>query len=246
MFTGLIREIGTLRRTASGGELSRLVIAAPRTAGEVAVGDSLAVNGICLTVTAARAGTVTVEAAAETRRVTTLRRWRSGQRLHLEPALRAGQALDGHLVLGHVDGTGTIAALRWRGASLFLTVSCGEDLAHWLLPKGSVAVDGVSLTVDAGPHADRFTCNLIPHTLQWTTFATARVGQTVNLEMDVLVKAARTGDSRALLAGLGGARPAASGASGDNTAGPRGRAGSVRSIASILDRGFGRKPGHRS
>jgi len=235
MFTGLIREIGTLRRVSSGRELSRLVIAAPRTAAEVAPGDSLAVDGICLTVTAAGSGAVTVEAAAETRRVTTLRRWRSGRRLHLEPALRAGQALDGHLVLGHVDGVGQVVAVRWQGASLFLTIRCGEHLAGWLMPKGSVAVDGVSLTVDAGPHTDRFTCNLIPHTLQWTRFARVRTGQPVNLEMDVLVKAARSGRSAAALAGLAGL-PDPSGASARGA-----DRGSVRSLASILDRGFGRK-----
>ena len=236
MFTGLIREIGTLRRVTGGRDLSRLVIGAPRTAATVDPGDSLAVNGICLTVTATGGGAITVEAAAETRRITTLRRWRSGRRLHLEPALRAGQALDGHLVLGHVDGVGRIAAVRRQGDSLFLTVHCGEDLAGWLMPKGSVAVDGVSLTVDAGPHRDRFTCNLIPHTLQWTDFARARQGREVNLEMDVLVKAARTGDSGAALAGLAGSgdRPAAASTTHSGE-------GSVRSLASILDRGFGRK-----
>jgi riboflavin synthase alpha subunit len=253
MFTGLIREIGTLRRVTSGAELSRLEIRAPRTAGEVAPGDSLAVQGICLTVTATAGERVTVEAAAETRRVTTLRRWRAGQRLHLEPALRAGQALDGHLVLGHVDGTGRIAGLRRQGDSLFLTVVCGRELARWLLPKGSVAVDGVSLTVDAGPHTDRFTCNLIPHTLQWTDFARARVGAPVNLEMDVLVKAARTGRSADVLAGLGGGdHPAAGRATtprdpapaADHTAGA-GAGGRVRSLDWILDRGFGRKPRRR-
>ncbi len=236
MFTGLIREIGTLRGITAGRDLSRLVIVAPRTAAGAQLGDSLAVNGICLTVTASGGDTVTVEAAAETRRVTTLRRWRPGRRLHLEPALRAGQALDGHLVLGHVDGVGRIAAVRRQGDSLFLTVHCGERLAGWLMPKGSVAVDGVSLTVDAGPHRDRFTCNLIPHTLQWTDFTRARVGREVNLEMDVLVKAARTGRSGAALAGLAGAGAV----SGPETGTPA-TEGSVSSLASILDRGFGRK-----
>ena len=224
MFTGLIREIGKLRRATGGNELSRLEIHAPRTASRVGAGDSLAVNGICLTVTGVRRDIILVEAAAETRRVTTLLRWRPGDRLHLEPALRVGEALDGHLVLGHVDGVGRVRDSVRRGGSLLLTIDCGADLAGWLMPKGSVAVDGVSLTVDAGPHVDRFTANIIPHTLRWTTLASARRGREVNLEMDVLVKAARTGRV----------------ANAHNPATPD-HTGTVSSMASILDRGFGRR-----
>ncbi|MBD3219679.1 riboflavin synthase [bacterium] len=232
MFTGLIREIGTLRRLVPGRESTRLDIRAPRTAGDLAAGDSLAVDGICLTVTGTRGEVVTVQAAVETRRVTTLRRWRIGRRVHLEPALRAGQALDGHLVLGHVDGTGRIARVARRGDSLLMTVRCGGRLAAWLMPKGSVAVDGVSLTVDEGPHTDRFTVNLIPYTLQWTRFAQARTGDEVNLEMDVLVKAARTGRTAEAFGALGGA---------DDRAASDGKDRSIPSLAYILDRGFGRK-----
>ena len=191
MFTGLIREIGVVRRLTRGG----LVLAAPQSAPQLAVGDSLAVDGICLTITGVTGDQVAVDAAAETRRVTTLASWRAGRRVHLEPALRMGQALDGHLVLGHVDGVGTVASSRRAGESRFLTVRCGRDLARWLLPKGSVAVDGVSLTVDEGPHDDRFVVNLVPHTLRQTTLADARAGRRVNLEMDVLVKAARAQDA---------------------------------------------------
>jgi len=233
MFTGLIREIGNLRRVSAGGQLSRLQIHAPRTASRVATGDSLAVNGICLTVTGVRRDIILVEAAAETRRVTTLLHWRPGDRLHLEPALRVGEALDGHLVLGHVDGVGRVQGSERRGASLLLTIACGADMARWLMPKGSVAVDGVSLTVDAGPHVDRFTANIIPHTLRWTTLATVRRGREVNLEMDVLVKAARTGRTAEALSGL-------STAGARNSATPD-HSGSVPSMASILDRGFGRR-----
>jgi len=234
VFTGLIREIGTLRRVTNLAKLSRLEIAAPDLAPQLSAGDSLAVNGICLTAAAVRGDVVTVEAAVETRRATTLRRWRAGQRLHLEPALRAGQPLDGHLVLGHVDGTGRVIAVRRAGASLLVTIVCGEVLAAWLLPKGSVAVDGVSLTADAGPHLDRFTVNLIPHTVRWTRLGEVRPGRTVNLEMDVLAKAARSGRPAAAFAGLGAATapPAAAAAAGP---------GRVPSIAYILDRGFGRR-----
>ncbi len=231
MFTGLIREIGTLRRLTRGSQLARLDIHAPGSAAAMAVGDSLAVNGICLTIIAVRGPLVSVEAAVETLRITTLKQWRSGRRLHLEPALRAGQALDGHLVQGHVDGIGKVARQERRGGSVLMTVACGEHLAGWLMPKGSVAVDGVSLTVDAGPHRDRFTVNVIPHTLSWTLFDTYRAGHEVNLEMDVLVKAARTGRAAEALSGLGGVAP-------DRPATP---GGTISSMASILDRGFRRK-----
>jgi len=191
MFTGLIREIGRLRSLTPRGGVLRLDIEAEATARRAGVGDSIAVNGICLTVTGRQGGVFTVEAAAETRRLTTLRNWRGGDRLHLEPALRAGDPLDGHLVQGHVDGIGTVAAVRKAGGSLMLTVSLPADLAVYLTPKGSVAVDGVSLTVDEGPFDRAFTVNLIPHTMAGTTLAGLRPGRDVNLEMDVLVKAAR-------------------------------------------------------
>lgn len=193
MFTGLIREIGRIRGLAPGRGVTRVDIDAPRTAAAAAIGESIAVNGICLTVTAIKGRVFSVEAASETRRLTTFARWRRGDRVHLEPALRAGDPLDGHLVQGHVDGVGTIDRIQNQGGDLLMTVRCEPEQARFLIPKGSVAIDGVSLTVDEGPHTDRFTVNLIPHTLQWTTFASARRGRRVNLEMDVLVKAARTG-----------------------------------------------------
>jgi riboflavin synthase alpha subunit len=239
MFTGLIREVGVLRRRRSGAGLVRLAIAAPRSAPGLNPGDSLAVDGICLTVTRCRGPLVEVEAAAETLRTTTLSGWRVGRRLHLEPSLRAGEPLDGHLVLGHVDGTGRVAAARRAGESLLVTVVCGEELARWLIPKGSVAVDGVSLTVDAGPHADRFTVNLVPHTLRWTDLASVRTGRLVNLEMDVLVKAARTGRPAAAFGAL-----AATGAGTGVHVGagvPAVPAATVPSVDAILSRGFARR-----
>ncbi|MCK9994763.1 MAG: riboflavin synthase [Candidatus Krumholzibacteria bacterium] len=191
MFTGLIKEVGKLRSMASRGGVTRLDIEAPATAGTAGVGDSISVSGICLTVTALAGRLFSVEAASETRRLTTLKQWRRGDRLHLEPALRVGDPLDGHYVQGHVDGTGTVSKIRKAGGSLLVTVDLPRELAAYLTPKGSVAVDGVSLTVDEGPFDRGFTVNLIPHTLAATTFADLRTGRRVNLEMDVLVKAAR-------------------------------------------------------
>jgi riboflavin synthase len=195
MFTGLIREIGRLKGMTPRRGVLRLDIEAPATAAAASLGASIAVNGICLTVTGVSGGRFSVEAASETRRLTTLSRWSAGDRLHLEPALRAGDPLDGHLVQGHVDGIGKVATVRKAGGGLLMTVSLPPELAAFLTPKGSVAVDGVSLTVDEGPFDGRFTVNLIPHTLEMTTFAGARVGRQVNLEMDVLVKAARGGSA---------------------------------------------------
>lgn len=192
MFTGIIREIGVLRGLSPRGDVLRLAIAAPRTAAAVRDGDSVAVDGICLTVTGARTGVFSVEAAAETRRLTTLGAWRAGRRLHLEPALRAGDGLDGHYVQGHIDGTGRVTAVRQaKGGGRLLTIALPAALAANLTPKGSVAIDGVSLTVDEGPFLDRFTVNLIPHTLAVTNLGALAAGAAVNLEMDVLVKAAR-------------------------------------------------------
>lgn len=195
MFTGLVREVGRVVRVGRRGGVSVIEIQAPlvaQPAGRPApvAGDSVAVNGICLTVVHTAGARLTVEATAETRRVTTLADWRGGSRVHVEPALRAGDALGGHFVLGHVDGTGRLQRVERRGASAVMTVALAAALAHRLLPKGSIAVDGVSLTLDEGPFHDRFTVTLIPHTLGATRFAGLAAGERVNLELDVLAKAA--------------------------------------------------------
>ncbi len=193
MFTGLIREIGRIRGISPRRGVVRLDIDAPKLAAGAKLGESIAVNGICLTVTAVKGRVFSVEAATETRRLTTFESWRRGDKVHLEPALRAGDALDGHIVQGHVDGPGRILSVKKSGGSLLMTIGLPNELARYLTPKGSIAVDGVSLTVDEGPFDGSFTVNLIPHTLQATTFSTAKTGRLVNLETDVLVKAARTG-----------------------------------------------------
>jgi riboflavin synthase alpha subunit len=205
----------------------RLDIEAPVTAAETSIGASIAVNGICLTVIAVAGRRFSVEAASETRRLTTLRHWSRGDRVHLEPALRAGDPLDGHLVQGHVDGTGTVAAVRKAGGGLLMTVDLPQELVVFLTPKGSVAVDGVSLTVDEGPFARGFTVNLIPHTLAATTFVHLRPGRKVNLEMDVLVKAARSGALQ-----LPGILPETTGSL---------KSGTPLTLDRVLARGFGRR-----
>lgn len=195
MFTGLVREVGRVARTGRRRGVSLLDIdapltAAPREGPPPAPGDSVAVNGICLTVVKNTGGRLTVEATAETRRVTTLADWATGDLVHVEPSLRAGDQVGGHFVLGHVDGTGRLLRRDRRGDAVWMTVALSRDLARGLLPKGSIAVDGVSLTLDEGPFVDRFTVTLIPHTLRNTRFEKLGAGARVNLELDVLAKGA--------------------------------------------------------
>lgn len=190
MFTGLVREIGRVASVQSRRGITRLECEAPVCSQGIVPGDSLAVNGVCLTVTAVRPPRVIVEATAETRRVTTVPRWRVNDPLHLEPALRLGDAVGGHLVYGHVDGTGRILRLARRRASVSMTVGVPESLARRLVPKGAIAVDGVSLTLDSGPFDGRFTVTLVPYTLARTRFGSARAGDHVNIELDFLAKSA--------------------------------------------------------
>jgi len=193
MFTGLVREIGTVTGVRRHGDLAQLVLHAPLCAPDLELGDSLATDGVCLTVTGFAGDTVTVDAMAETLRVTTLGDWRAGRRVHLEPALRAGDRLGGHLVLGHVDAVGTVSAVRGRGDRRRLSVAYPARLGAWLRPKGAIAGDGVSLTLDETPAAGVLTVNLIPHTLRETRFGDLRAGDRVNLEAAVLAKGAGSG-----------------------------------------------------
>ncbi len=228
MFTGLVNEIGTLVGMRPVGGILRLTIKAPEVAGRTKVGDSVAVAGICLTVTATRKGHFTVEAAAETRRLTTLGSWRVGRHVHLEPALRLGDALDGHIVQGHVDGVGVVKSLRPVQGGHRLDVSYPLALGRFLTPKGSVAIDGVSLTVDEGPFTGTFAVNLIPLTMRRTNFGSLRSGDKLNLEMDVLVKAIRQGGQNPLAATQKNTRQSVEPVRGI-------------SLERILNAGFGRK-----
>ena len=191
MFTGLVREVARVTAVSTSRGITRLAVDAPACAATVATGDSLAVNGICLTVAAIARPRVFLDATPETRRVTTLRGWRIHDELHLEPALRVGDQVGGHFVYGHVDGIGRITRLARRGGAVWMTVALAPQLARQLVPKGAITVDGVSLTLDAGPFPGRFTVTLVPHTLRATRFARASVGEQVNIELDIMAKAAR-------------------------------------------------------
>ncbi len=186
MFTGLIAEMGEVTAIERDGEGARMRIAT-RLAGELAPGDSIAVNGVCLTATGVHDGQFAAEAIAETLRRSALDGLRPGARVNLELALRADGRLGGHVVQGHVDGTGTVGETREEGFSRVLRIDCEPGVERYLVEKGSVAVDGVSLTVSALCE-DGFEVSLIPETLQRTNLGEASVGDRVNLEVDVLAK----------------------------------------------------------
>lgn len=186
MFTGLVESLGQVEAIGRSGAGRRLAVRVPADWG-LALGESVAVNGVCLTVVTAEAGRFAVDLADETLRVTTLGDLGPGDPVNLERPLRLGARLGGHLVLGHVDGVGRVVAVEPEGAGRRLTVAVPPGLRPLLIPKGSVAVDGVSLTV-AGLDETAFSAALIPHTLAVTTLGVRGVGARVNLEMDVIGK----------------------------------------------------------
>jgi riboflavin synthase len=187
MFTGLVETLGTIRRVEPQGPARQLVIAASPLAGELAVGDSVAINGACLTVVARDGDTCQFQAGPETLERTNLGELAPGDRVNLERALRLGDRLGGHLVQGHIDGLARIAERRRAGEWDVVWFHCSAELAEQMVSKGSVAVDGVSLTL-VDVTADRFSVALIPHTLAHTTLGFKQPGATVNLETDILAK----------------------------------------------------------
>jgi riboflavin synthase len=187
------------------GPGARLVVAAPAIAAETRLGDSIAVNGCCLTVADCTSGRVAFDAVRETLERTALGALRAGSRVNLERALRADGRLDGHIVQGHVDETGRVLELRREANDTRLLIAASPSFTDWLVEKGSVAVDGVALTV-VGLSRDSFDVALIPHTLAVTTLGELASGQVVNLEADVLGKYVRR-----YLARVGGAAAAPGG-----------------------------------
>lgn len=188
VFTGLVEDIGTVVRADRRSDALVLVVRPGRIpVAELALGESVSHDGVCLTVTAVDAGTYTVLAGAETLARTTLGRVRAGTRLNLERALAAGARLGGHLVAGHVDGTGELMARVDRGANLVLTFRAAPALLRYVVEKGSIAIDGISLTVNRVDDTG-FDVAIIPHTLEQTTLGGRRPGDPVNLEVDVIGK----------------------------------------------------------
>jgi riboflavin synthase len=187
VFTGIIEAVGTITSLEPRGEVVVVEVEAGRASGGVRIGDSVAVNGCCLTVTAIADERLSFEAVKETLEKTSLGDQREGARVNLERAMRADGRLDGHIVQGHVDGTGRVRVFERRGDDVRLEVACGPEIARYLVPKGSVAIDGVSLTV-VSTSDDAFDVALIPHTLAETNLGDRASGHRVNLEADVLGK----------------------------------------------------------
>jgi len=187
MFTGLVATLGSVAAVEPAGDGSRLTIAAGGLVGELAEGDSVAVNGVCLTATVIDGERFSADVVAETLRRCSLGPLREGDAVNLELPLRATDRLGGHVVQGHVDGVGTVAAIEPEGLGRRIRVEAGAELLRYIVEKGSIAVDGVSLTV-AEVDGAGFAVALIPETLQRTTLGGAASGRMVNLEVDVLAK----------------------------------------------------------
>jgi riboflavin synthase len=191
VFTGIVESVGRVASVSPVGTLVRLRVEAERIADQVGLGDSIAVNGCCLTVTGHSDACIDFDAVQETLDRTALGGLAPGSRVNLERALRADSRLDGHIVQGHVDGIGRVQRLERDADDVRLDVACDAELAGLLVHKGSVAVDGVSLTLAAVSELG-FQVALIPHTLEVTTLGERRPGDIVNLEADVLGKYVRS------------------------------------------------------
>lgn len=186
MFTGIVTDVGRVQSVADRGD-RRFVLATSFDMDKVDIGASISCAGCCLTVVEKAPGRFSVDASAETLSVTTLDEWREGTEVNLERALRLGDELGGHLVSGHVDGVGQVVSVREEGASHRILFEAPQEIARFIASKGSIAVDGVSLTVNE-VDGRRFGVNIIPHTWTETTFRRLAAGSRVNLEIDLLAR----------------------------------------------------------
>lgn len=187
MFTGIVEGIGEVKGLWREGDVMRLALEVPFEAKDVNLGESLAVDGVCLTVVGKKGEEVHVEVSQETLSRTKLSRYRPGTKVNLERALRLGDRIGGHFVTGHVDGVGEVVEVERLGRSSLMAVRAPREVLPYLAEKGSVALDGVSLTVNR-IRGDLFWVMLVPFTLERTTLGKMRVGEVVNLEADVLAK----------------------------------------------------------
>jgi riboflavin synthase len=187
MFTGIVRELGEVVEATEAGGGRTLVVRAPATAGRTAVGDSVAIDGCCLTATSVHGQDISFQAVPETISRSTLGTFERGRKVNVEPAIRAGEELGGHYVQGHVDAVGHIESVAAEGNGLRVFVDAPDRVLRYCVEKGSVTVDGVSLTV-AETAGRGFAVALVPHTLAATTLSELAPGRAVNLEADVLAK----------------------------------------------------------
>jgi riboflavin synthase len=188
MFTGIVQAIGEVRTiTPRGGDVEFVFATGALSLDGVAIGDSISVSGCCLTVTRLTPDSFAADASLETLQVTTLGRWQAGRRVNLEKALRAGDPLGGHYVTGHVDGIAAVVGSASDARSLRVDFEVPATLARYVARKGSVCIDGVSVTVNDVTQ-NRFGVNLIPHTLEVTTLGACRPGTQVNVEVDIIAR----------------------------------------------------------
>lgn len=187
MFTGIIEEIGTVRAVQKGSSASFIKIEAGKIFEDMHIGDSIAVNGVCLTVTRFSGNVFTADVMNETLSRSSLGSLKTGSIVNLERAMAANRRFGGHIVTGHIDGTGTISKIERDGIALWYTVSAADNILRYIVEKGSVAIDGISLTV-AKVTEDSFSVSVIPHTAAQTALSSKGIGDTVNLENDIVGK----------------------------------------------------------
>jgi riboflavin synthase len=187
MFTGLIEDIGRVTAVERRGAAAVLALTTALPVTEIAIGDSLAVNGACLTVTAKSGGALTFDVSPETIASTTIGSLRAGSSVNLERALRLGDRMGGHIVTGHIDCIGRLARIRELSGNRLLEFTLPAESARYLIIKGSVAIDGISLTVNSVA-SDGFSVNIIPHTQTATTLTAIKAGDSVNIETDIIGK----------------------------------------------------------
>ena len=187
MFTGIVESMGTVKRLARKGEDARLFIDASMNLDDLKIGDSIAINGVCLTVTEKTGSMFSADVSAETMARTTIKLLKSGEKVNLEKSLRMNSFLGGHLVLGHVDGMGKIQEKITKANSIQFGVEIDNELSRYVVEKGSVAVDGISLTVNSC-EKNRFYVNIIPHTARNTILGFKKVADLVNIETDIIAK----------------------------------------------------------
>ena len=187
MFTGLVAELGTVQRLARQGNSYHLTVGAQKVLQNLKIGDSVAVNGACLTVVRMDDSGFTADVMPETVRLTNIDSLQPGSKVNLERTLRLCDGLDGHIVSGHVEGLGTISEQRPEGIAVVVTIATPPELLKYIIKKGSIAIDGISLTVTEVTDTS-FSVSLIPHTAKETTLGFKKVGDSVNLETDILGK----------------------------------------------------------
>lgn len=188
MFTGIIQEIGQVRRIDKSGSMYNLDIISEGIYKDIKIGDSVAVNGVCLTVTSKAKGSMTFNVMAETVRKTSLSSLKVNDRVNLEGSLKIGGTLDGHFVLGHVDCVGIIKSVSKAGGEFIISIGYPEEFANLVVDKGSIAIEGVSLTVSRAKDVGMLEVHIIPHTTTHTTLDVKRPGDPINLEFDILGK----------------------------------------------------------